>query len=146
MPRLLRRSVVAFGVLTPEQTAELGLHGGPFPYLVARTIPHVEFPEETGQWREWMSSLVHRMEQLCYVHGAGQIHGGLGANGLWDPVVSLRETLWRFDVKRADPRWFAPEQQTGGWCGPWSDVYGLGLALQRTVMRAKAGTGRMDLV
>ena len=31
-----------------------------------------------------------------------------------------------------------PEQQTGGWCGPWSDVYGLGLALQRTVMRAKA--------
>ena len=40
------RSVVAFGVLTPEQTAELGLHGGPFPYLVARTIPHVEFPKK----------------------------------------------------------------------------------------------------
>lgn len=131
------RSVESFGVLLEEQVGLLGLSGGPFPYLLTRKVARVEFPEESGQWREWMSTILQRMEHLGQVHGAGQIHGGLGANGLWDPVSSLRETLWAFDVKRADPRWFAPEQRAGGWCGSWTDVYGLGIALQRTVQRAK---------
>jgi hypothetical protein len=142
------RTIIDVGLVKARERRSFDGHGSDAPFIVyaARTASHPLVPNTS--WNDWLHAVVIRMGELSTLHACQRIHGGLGANGLWEPIPGLRSGLWESELKKASPFWFAPEQREKGWQGPWTDVYGLGLAIRQVAIDAKKARSlaRLELV
>jgi tetratricopeptide (TPR) repeat protein len=134
-------ALITYGLLKPVESDQFGLGAVSLPFIALKpvTLPH-SLPDKIG-WAAWLDRVLSRMKGLAHAHSRGVIHGGLGANGLWDGCSGLRYSLWHAALKRAPDIWFAPEQDSQeGRFGRRADIYGLGLAVRQVFFRsAKRG-------